>query len=334
MATQRNETKPPELIFLLPASILTTTITQTMAVPSYTALNLPDETRILTISSGNYDAPITCTLTTISLSQNTIPYEALSYCWSRSTSMTPPDPTTEIQCAVYDPTGEKTEARTLAFQDLLHNPLYERLYYQQGGARPPGTITCDGVEVSIGGELYSALKRLRSEDREWRIWVDALCINQADVAERNLHVKMMGEVYARAETVRVWLGEHVGIEEMALNCLAVVSEKFDELFQVGLMGNRGAVQYEFVNDEKIRGLDWDELALLLRRAWASLFKLQLRAVYGLESADLVDSLSVCGSFKRLRMQSRRSSISAPSPWAGNTSPQSSPQCAPSTWIST
>lgn len=236
----------------------------------YHPLNLPDETRILLVSPGNYQAPIVCKLSTVSLSQNTIPYEALSYCWSRSTTNTPPDPTTEVQCAVYDPTGEKTETRTVHFQDLIHNPLYENLYYQSGGSRLPGTIRCDGVEMTIGGELYSALRRLRKEDEELRIWVDAICINQLDIEERNVHVKMMGEVYAKAETVRVWLGEAVGIEEMAMQCLNGVNEKFNELFQAGLMGNRGAVQYAFINDEKVKGLDWDELATLLKRAWVFL----------------------------------------------------------------
>jgi hypothetical protein len=250
------------------------------AADLYLPLNLPDETRILTVSPGDYDAPLICKLSTMSLTKNTIPYQALSYCWSRSTTMTPPDPTTEVQCAVYDPTGEKTEAQTLQFQDLMHNPLYENLYYQNGGIRPSGTITCDGVEVTIGGELYSALRRLRSEDEDLRIWVDAICINQSHVEERNLHVKMMGEVYAKAETVRVWLGEAVGIEQMAMKCLEGVNEKFNELFQAGMMGNRGVVQYEFINDEKVKGLDWDELAMLLKRAWVTSHFEQVSSLIG------------------------------------------------------
>jgi hypothetical protein len=37
--------------------------------------------------------------------------------------------------------------------------------------------------------------------------VDALCINQADVFERNQQVNMMGRIYKRAESVVVWLGD-------------------------------------------------------------------------------------------------------------------------------
>jgi hypothetical protein len=82
---------------------------------------------------------------------------------------------------------------------------------------------------------------------------------------------MMGEVYRKAETVRVWLGEAVGIEQMALRCLSNINEKFNELFQAGMMGSRGAVQYAFLNDERIKMSDWDELAMLLYRAWVSSF---------------------------------------------------------------
>jgi hypothetical protein len=129
---------------------------------------------------------------------------------------------------------------------------------------------CDGVEMSVAGELYSALKRLRKTDVELRIWVDALCINQSDVAERNEHVKMMGDIYAKAEGVKVWLGEEVGMQEMAMRVLDGVNQKFDELFGGGWDGDRGRVQYDFINDERMTALDWDALAELLNRAWVSI----------------------------------------------------------------
>jgi hypothetical protein len=38
-------------------------------------------------------------------------------------------------------------------------------------------------------------------------WIDALCINQNDVEEKNNHVPFMREIYEYADTVSVWLGE-------------------------------------------------------------------------------------------------------------------------------
>lgn len=41
----------------------------------------------------------------------------------------------------------------------------------------------------------------------WRyLWVDALCINQSDVAERNQQVNMMGQIFSAAHFVISWLG--------------------------------------------------------------------------------------------------------------------------------
>jgi hypothetical protein len=40
-----------------------------------------------------------------------------------------------------------------------------------------------------------------------RLWADALCIRQDNVAERNQQVLMMGDIFGLAENVFVWLGE-------------------------------------------------------------------------------------------------------------------------------
>lgn len=64
-----------------------------------------------------------------------------------------------------------------------------------------------GVEMTIKGNLADALRRFRYQDRERRLWVDALCINQEDHAERADQVAMMAQIYAKAARTLVWLGE-------------------------------------------------------------------------------------------------------------------------------
>ncbi|KAK7753719.1 hypothetical protein SLS62_004342 [Diatrype stigma] len=39
------------------------------------------------------------------------------------------------------------------------------------------------------------------------VWIDALCINQEDIDEKNSQVPMMGDIYAQAAFVVAWLGE-------------------------------------------------------------------------------------------------------------------------------
>jgi hypothetical protein len=52
-----------------------------------------------------------------------------------------------------------------------------------------------------------------------RLWIDAICINQASIEERNHQVGLMGKVYERAETVLVWLGRASEDSKLALDLL-------------------------------------------------------------------------------------------------------------------
>ncbi len=38
-------------------------------------------------------------------------------------------------------------------------------------------------------------------------WIDAICINQADVLEGNQQVALMRRIYKKAWAVHVWFGE-------------------------------------------------------------------------------------------------------------------------------
>ncbi|KAI2627785.1 heterokaryon incompatibility protein-domain-containing protein [Hypoxylon sp. NC1633] len=90
----------------------------------------------------------------------------------------------------------------------LDEPIwYEALSYVWGAPNPPGTIFLDGVEFSVTPNLGSALRYLRLEDRPRLLWVDAICINQNDLAERKSQVRMMAEIYSKAATTVSWLGE-------------------------------------------------------------------------------------------------------------------------------
>ena len=61
-------------------------------------------------------------------------------------------------------------------------------------------------EVGIGAGLARALIAFRLPDQTRRIWVDAICINQNDLTERQSQVRLMGALYGKAEHVLCWLG--------------------------------------------------------------------------------------------------------------------------------
>jgi hypothetical protein len=66
-------------------------------------------------------------------------------------------------------------------------------------------VHVNGIEVSVTGSLDKALRTLRYEDRARVLWIDALCINQHDIAEKSGQVQEMGNIYSCADGVVIWL---------------------------------------------------------------------------------------------------------------------------------
>jgi len=64
--------------------------------------------------------------------------------------------------------------------------------------------------LSTTSNLHDALLDLRSPDRPLRLWVDALCINQDDVSERNHQVQQMRRIFSCARETIVYLGRDQG----------------------------------------------------------------------------------------------------------------------------
>lgn len=93
---------------------------------------------------------------------------------------------------------------------LDEHPIYQALSYTWGESDDLGhQIWVNGHPLNVRVNLWHALKAIISRDRteeETAIWVDALCINQSDVKERNHQVGLMREIYKGAVQVLVWLG--------------------------------------------------------------------------------------------------------------------------------
>jgi hypothetical protein len=65
-----------------------------------------------------------------------------------------------------------------------------------------------GLIISkITKNLWSALKQLRHTSSPRRFWIDAICINQNSVEERNHQVPLMSRIYKEATNVYVWIGD-------------------------------------------------------------------------------------------------------------------------------
>ncbi|QGI63959.1 hypothetical protein CEK26_007910 [Fusarium fujikuroi] len=60
--------------------------------------------------------------------------------------------------------------------------------------------------IPITESLETALRHFRKPDEVITLWIDQICINQADNKEKGQQVAMMGRVYSSAAQVLVWLG--------------------------------------------------------------------------------------------------------------------------------
>ncbi|TVY33240.1 Heterokaryon incompatibility protein 6,OR allele [Lachnellula occidentalis] len=90
---------------------------------------------------------------------------------------------------------------------LLDNaPLYHALSYTWGDGKPASTIFLDGTWFGVTTNVQDFLSRLKTLGSRY-IWIDAICINQADNREKEGQVQMMGDIYRQAFNVLVWLGE-------------------------------------------------------------------------------------------------------------------------------
>ncbi|RGP73998.1 het domain-containing [Fusarium sporotrichioides] len=93
-------------------------------------------------------------------------------------------------------------------QDIFGDrPKFDALSYMWGCDKAEQKITLNGHEFSIRQNLWDALQYLRKHCHRRYYWIDAVCINQSDIDERNKQVRIMHHIYFRAQTVVVWLGK-------------------------------------------------------------------------------------------------------------------------------
>jgi hypothetical protein len=114
---------------------------------------------------------------------------------------------------------------------LTSNAEYNALSYVWGNYASTTTVApaiqLDGNSFLVTPNLYSALLHLRPPmgSDAMRLWVDAVCINQNDLIERNSQVAMMRDIYASAAQVTIWLGEEDEDSDIAFDSLPTVIGK-------------------------------------------------------------------------------------------------------------
>ncbi|KAL5329485.1 hypothetical protein ACEPPN_002999 [Leptodophora sp. 'Broadleaf-Isolate-01'] len=160
---------------------------------------------------------------------------------------------------------------------------YAALSYVWGDAYDTVPIKMNGQEVHVQRNLEAALRILSSRAEfhgQYRLWVDALCINQNDAVEKSTQIKRMRTIYGNAREVIGWLGPEFSESGKAIDLIEHLSLSWSKGFGKEL-------ENRLRQDPEYLGLgNWLALHELMRRGyWARLWIIQ-EIVLGSSSAVL------------------------------------------------
>jgi hypothetical protein len=135
-------------------------------------------------------------------------FKALSYTWGHSD-------TTIKRASI-----SNREARASSLEDDAESIGRTRRHH----------IICDDRLMKVTGNLQDALRMLGNSLNmplmpkiPTYFWVDALCVDQQNVLERNSQVARMADIFQRASGVVVWLGREDDYTADALEVIQKVS---------------------------------------------------------------------------------------------------------------
>lgn len=150
---------------------------------------LPDEEsiRVLVLSPGEGDDPLSGVLKTIHLSNR------------RQT----------LRSAQRAHKRQKTSTETEVIRWTPEIP-YEAISYVWGSDTKDHVIVLSGKTHQITANLSDALHQCRFTDQSRALWADSICIDQNKLDEKSHQVYMMGRIYASSQRTLVCLGHDNG----------------------------------------------------------------------------------------------------------------------------
>ncbi len=91
--------------------------------------------------------------------------------------------------------------------DAAAVPAYTALSYVWGDPTVLQPVYVNGSILGITYNLHAALMHLRDPAESRNVWIDAVCIDQGSIEERNYQIGQMRRIYGGADEVVAWLGE-------------------------------------------------------------------------------------------------------------------------------
>ncbi|KAK0644547.1 heterokaryon incompatibility protein-domain-containing protein [Cercophora newfieldiana] len=162
--------------------------------------------------------------------------------------------------------------------DVPGTPDFEALSYTWGSPHSRKAVFVEDPskpgrprrKLIVTKNLSIALQHLRYPDRMRTLWVDAICINQHDIAERNAQVQRMPHLYRLARRTIVWLGPGSRQSKIAMSALHYLAEQVEVTRQVHTICMPGAIEKEWYHNDHDLPYDegtWRAIHRLFQRVW-------------------------------------------------------------------
>ncbi|KAK0507108.1 hypothetical protein JMJ35_010566 [Cladonia borealis] len=103
-------------------------------------------------------------------------------------------------------------------------PKYNALSYVWGPQHDRKTIAINKKAFSVSVNLCDALCALFNLTELHVVWVDAICINQTDDAEKVTQIPLMREIYSRAACVMAWVGREKDDSDILFTSMDYISD--------------------------------------------------------------------------------------------------------------
>lgn len=127
----------------------------------------------------------------------------------------------QIRLLILDPGSFRDDIQcTIVHADFNNLPQFDAISYtwadETGDATHCSQIYCGRRRntISVTANCEAVLRRVRLQNIRRLVWIDAICINQDFVAERNHQVQSMSRIYKEASGVLVYLGEDAEDSDM------------------------------------------------------------------------------------------------------------------------
>lgn len=133
------------------------------------------------------------------------------------------------------------------------------------------------MHLKLRESLRYALRSLRRIDEPRALWVDALCIDQACLKEKERQVLLMRQIYHSAHIVLIWLGREARLSGRAIPALEDLVTDLSDEQALAVIASRQDKWNQFSELESCTMLDW--LAWIAHFAyWKRLWVVQEVAV--------------------------------------------------------